>query len=829
MSIDIASLGITVDTSGLVSGEQALRALGNTSAVAETTIKNSMKGIEGAAISAGRALSGSISANPQASFVAQVLKGQQAFDALRASVDPAWASSQKFADVQKQVAAAVEAGYTNQSVANSVLEAAASRYMGVATAAERAKQAEEQANAKASGLAAQRSQFDQLRASIDPLYASSMRYETALNQIQAAQTAGIVGEREAAMVADMAATRYLGVGTAVKGAEGAVVGLTEGVALNRIQMLEGMHLMREFGTAAAMGIPPVQALGMEFGRIMTFFQYNDQGVSGTFMALGTAAKSAASAVGSFLGPLGLLSIGLTAVVGIAWVDRFMEGRDHLNEMTTATKDLDAAMKVLDGTTKSVNMSVTEMAGTFGSNSGAASQVFDAQRLIAQMNAQKALLEVAKSTSTLFGSTSAGAVGQGMNAFESKTTAAIHNVTRELGLSDDAAKTLIDDMKALGESKTAQQMVDNAQAARLFLMEAAGGFDKMNPKAETLYETFLNIVLQGSKLSAMDMGASIRAATADAKILQSVMNETAALGNLGRGNGALEYQMRKNHAASINGNQVFDYSQTTGQNNAAGLPYISTATAHTHKLTEAEKAYQQVVKEATGDLGHYQLMLSQVSIAQDNGAITATQAANETAALRQKILESTDAGKFYSQAVQEFQTGMADAIVTGHGLGSMLSDLATKFAEAAAQAALFGSGPLSEGSGGGIFGGLLSSLAGLLGGASSLAPAVSPIPVPRPFASGTSYAPGGLSLVGEQGPELVNLPRGAQVVPSGQTAAALGGGGGEVAVLVTVDGGAIQALVQHVSGNVTASAISAYDKTVLPGSVKRINADPRRRG
>jgi hypothetical protein len=33
-----------------------------------------------------------------------------------------------------------------------------------------------------------------------------------------------------------------------------------------------------------------------------------------------------------------------------------------------------------------------------------------------------------------------------------------------------------------------------------------------------------------------------------------------------------------------------------------------------------------------------------------------------------------------------------------------------------------------------------------------------------FASGTNFAPGGLSLVGERGPELVNLPRGAQVTP-----------------------------------------------------------------
>lgn len=37
-----------------------------------------------------------------------------------------------------------------------------------------------------------------------------------------------------------------------------------------------------------------------------------------------------------------------------------------------------------------------------------------------------------------------------------------------------------------------------------------------------------------------------------------------------------------------------------------------------------------------------------------------------------------------------------------------------------------------------------------------------------FATGTPYAPGGLSLVGESGPELLNLPRGAQIYNSTQT-------------------------------------------------------------
>jgi hypothetical protein len=46
------------------------------------------------------------------------------------------------------------------------------------------------------------------------------------------------------------------------------------------------------------------------------------------------------------------------------------------------------------------------------------------------------------------------------------------------------------------------------------------------------------------------------------------------------------------------------------------------------------------------------------------------------------------------------------------------------------------------------------------------------PIPG-FAKGTSFAPGGMAIVGERGPELVNLPRGSQVIPNNE----LGGMGG----------------------------------------------------
>ena len=50
-----------------------------------------------------------------------------------------------------------------------------------------------------------------------------------------------------------------------------------------------------------------------------------------------------------------------------------------------------------------------------------------------------------------------------------------------------------------------------------------------------------------------------------------------------------------------------------------------------------------------------------------------------------------------------------------------------------------------------------------------------------FAVGTNYAPGGMALVGERGPELINLPRGSQVVPAAQTSNIMKGAAQQVEV------------------------------------------------
>ncbi|WEA24022.1 phage tail tip lysozyme [Rhizobium binxianense] len=110
-------------------------------------------------------------------------------------------------------------------------------------------------------------------------------------------------------------------------------------------------------------------------------------------------------------------------------------------------------------------------------------------------------------------------------------------------------------------------------------------------------------------------------------------------------------------------------------------------------------------------------------------------------------------------------GTAGAATDGLGkFGTGLNSLGNTLAAPGGAAA--GSG----GGGGGLFGWLGS----LFGGGGQFAKAQAGLLKPGLFADGTNYAPGGLAIVGERGPELVNLPQGSQVFNTNRSAAMMGG-------------------------------------------------------
>lgn len=139
-------------------------------------------------------------------------------------------------------------------------------------------------------------------------------------------------------------------------------------------------------------------------------------------------------------------------------------------------------------------------------------------------------------------------------------------------------------------------------------------------------------------------------------------------------------------------------------------------------------------------------------------------------------------EFMADLNQDLKDGMIDAIVEGKNFGEVLDNVAKQLAKAALQAALFGEGPMARLFGGGSRG----LLGGLFGGGLSF------------FARGTSYAPGGVAVVGEEGPELIHLPRGSKVIPNHK----LGQNGGQSQVDVFVHpSGEFDTRVRQISGDV----------------------------
>lgn len=167
---------------------------------------------------------------------------------------------------------------------------------------------------------------------------------------------------------------------------------------------------------------------------------------------------------------------------------------------------------------------------------------------------------------------------------------------------------------------------------------------------------------------------------------------------------------------------------------------------------------------------------------------------------------------FNRLQDDMKDGFIDAIIEGENFAGVMESVAKSLAKAALQAALFGEGPMAGlfGGGGGLLGGLFKGFK---------------------FAAGTAFAPGGAALVGERGPEIVNLPRGSQVYSAEKSRGMIGGG--TITVVARVENGSIVQDVQRIAGDiavqVTSEGISRYDRQTLPGSVERINRDPKRRG
>lgn len=236
---------------------------------------------------------------------------------------------------------------------------------------------------------------------------------------------------------------------------------------------------------------------------------------------------------------------------------------------------------------------------------------------------------------------------------------------------------------------------------------------------------------------------------------------------------------------------------------SGADYITggmnnIATAATTGLSSVEKLWAALGKteETTKD----------VAIAADTLGDALDDAGSKGGGALDKVKGKAEALKDTTNQVRDSLKSAFVGLVTGaKNLKDALSEVVSKLADMAAEAAFDAIFGTAKKGGGGT---------GLLGWiASSLIPG---------FATGTDNAPGGLAMVGERGRELVNLPRGSQVIPNGRTEQMLRAGGGSLDVRVYVDqGGNWQAAVERISGPVARAEVRAAAPQIVGSAVAQV--------
>ena len=182
------------------------------------------------------------------------------------------------------------------------------------------------------------------------------------------------------------------------------------------------------------------------------------------------------------------------------------------------------------------------------------------------------------------------------------------------------------------------------------------------------------------------------------------------------------------------------------------------------LKDLKKLREEIVERAKPELQKFTEAVAELDRVQALLGLTQQEYNHELDLLSQKYLEAGGAADFFAEQQRRLEDGFIAMIVQGENFRDVMISVAESIARAALESAFFGRGPMANLFGGGA--GLLSLL-GIPG-----------------FATGTKNAPGGLAVVGEQGKEIVNLPKGSEVIPADRTGMMLGGGSPQVDVSVT---------------------------------------------
>lgn len=339
-----------------------------------------------------------------------------------------------------------------------------------------------------------------------------------------------------------------------------------------------------------------------------------------------------------------------------------------------------------------------------------------------------------------------------------------------------------------------------------LIRGAGGFGE----ALSALGTLASAVWEGMKTSASALGPALSAVWADVeatfyRMLSGVSEEWSRfLAKLGAGlssvpgMGNIADGLLGRAMDAMGASAGFDAASAgaSQRGNAARAAAAGQTAAGGEKVLAALRNLQSIVAKGReeNDKAAESAQRFKTSLDELAGGGKGGKGAGGAKGAAEAIKDVSKAAKDAAAASEKWADQMAghfDGLITsGKGLQGVLQGMARQL-ESEGWKMLFRSFSGGGGGGGGGLGGIFSFIGNLFG----------------KNANGTENWRGGLSWVGERGPELVNMPRGAKVYDAQTSARMARGGGGAMAVTIGFDGsaGGFTAFVRDQAGRVVAQA------------------------
>lgn len=418
-------------------------------------------------------------------------------DALRASLDPAYAALLKFNQGFDLLESSLASGAIKNEQYSKTLELLIRDYDGSSAAAREF----------ATAQTALQGRLDSLRASYDPLFAASKRYEAAVETLNQGLNAGLMSVAQYERALESLGQQYL-----VTGAQSQSLGVASANTANLFAQFN------DIGVMLAAGQNPFQLAiqqGTQISQVLTGISTAGGGVMGMLRALGAGFMS-------LISPITLLTVGIIAfgAAGFQWLMTLIPETVTLADRMDDLRDSVAAYQEIASVASGTTAELTEQFGQSGVEIGKAAQIlseFVQARAITQMK------DTIKALSEEYGGFSREALvasyslsGAGGIMFEIEATMSDLREQFQLGKQDAAQLTLA--LEAMSLASTPEAAIEASTRFNEVLLQIYGSAERVPPEFQEMAIAAGEVARMGGEI----LSAEEKIAQARARNLQMQM-------------------------------------------------------------------------------------------------------------------------------------------------------------------------------------------------------------------------------------------------------------------------------------------------------------------